>query len=339
MWALLFAVAFLVFIFVKVSKDNGSKEEKSGKSESAKYKPPRPKGSLTVQGFETKNYEKLSNYLDRIKPLSRCVNDSYSELDYKLQCAEEAMTYYAELKLFCSQSESGTQWFQSTCSFQEAEAYRAASCFREALSTLEKRRAELAQGFQKGGWRTYWDDQIHTLAGQGARITRSYEEAITVEAYNPATYLALIRGASGKRYLTTFQECTCPDYKKRELPCKHIYCLCRLAADPDFSAPLKIPKWGLYGIGACVTGTFNFGTQEDVRTLLEQYHATVSLSIAPTDFILEGQKSVTPRAIQRATRLKLMQINEEDLLSMLDTDSDACRTKEALPSTSPGSSF
>lgn len=270
------------------------------------------------QRFEKKNYEKLISYQKKIGSLQSILNDKYSELPYKLQCAEEAVSCYAELKEFCSQSGGGKVWYQSICEKSESGAREAVSFFEKEVAVLEERKGKLAQEFKKGDWRTYWTDNTHDLEGQGARITRSYEEEISVEAYNPSALLALIRGASGKRYLTTFRECTCPDFKKRELPCKHIYCLCRLTSAPDFSAPLKIPRRALYGVTACVTGKFDFGTQEAVRVLLERYLATVFLSIEPADFILEGQK-VTPRAIQRATRLGLMQINENDLLPMLET--------------------
>ncbi len=268
--------------------------------------------------FVKKNYDKLRHYQIKIHTLNDIVNDKYSELPYKLQCAEETASLYTELQAFCYKN-GGESWYCSACGQPEAESRRAVAELKKEAALLEERRSEIAQKFSKDDWRTYCDEKTHSLQGQGVRITRSYEEDIKIEAYNPAACLGLVRGASGKRYLTTFHECTCPDYKKRELPCKHIYCLCRLTAEPGFSAPFKIPERGLYGIGACVTGTFNYGTQEAVRTLLKRYLATVALSIEPTDFVLEGEKSVTTRAIQRATNLKLMQIREEDLLPMLET--------------------
>jgi len=275
------------------------------------------------QRFEKKNYEKLVYYQKKIDSLDNVVNDKYSELPYKLQCAEEIVSCYTELKSFCFQSASGRTWYCSSCERPEANAREAVSDLKKELAVLEERREELIQAFHREGWQRYWEDSTHSLAGQGARITRSYEEQITVEAYNPAARLALIRGASGNRYLTNPGFCTCPDYKKREWPCKHIYCLCRLTASPDFSAPLKIPGWGLYGVTACIAGRFNFGTQEAVRAVLQRHHAAVALSIEPAHFILEGQKSVTERAIQRAATLGLMQINEDELFPMLDVDLNA----------------
>ncbi len=205
------------------------------------------------------------------------------------------------------------------CRQSEAAARRGVNELKKEAALLEERRSEIAQKFSKDDWRTFCDEGMHSLQGQGARITRSYEEDIKIEAYNPAACLGLVRGASGKRYLTSFHKCTCPDFKKRELPCKHIYRLCRLTTEPGFSAPLKIPERGLYGIGACVIGTFNYGTQEDVRTLLRRYLATVASGMVSTDFVLTGQKSVTAQATQQAIRLKLMQISEDDLLPMLET--------------------
>lgn len=74
------------------------------------------------------------------------------------------------------------------------------------------------------GW-DIWDVSIHEALGQYERLERgSTDEMISILSYDPRYRLAKVQGKSAV-YLTSCKRCSCPDYRKRRLPCKHMYAL------------------------------------------------------------------------------------------------------------------
>lgn len=45
----------------------------------------------------------------------------------------------------------------------------------------------------------------------------------TIKQLDKLNRYALFSGKQGKPYRTTLISCTCPDFKERKLPCKHMY--------------------------------------------------------------------------------------------------------------------
>lgn len=74
-------------------------------------------------------------------------------------------------------------------------------------------------------WQTWGD--CHSTTDQVRRIQRACEESYNIKSEDTAFGTALFIGGSGK-YRTSLVECSCPDFKKRKLPCKHMY---KLAID------------------------------------------------------------------------------------------------------------
>ena len=70
-----------------------------------------------------------------------------------------------------------------------------------------------------------WDASVHLVEGQDGRFYRALHEGIITKGKK---YPARILSPSGNTYTTSLKECTCPDFEKRHLPCKHMY---RLALD------------------------------------------------------------------------------------------------------------
>ncbi|MBP2655301.1 MAG: polymerase [Firmicutes bacterium] len=61
-----------------------------------------------------------------------------------------------------------------------------------------------------------WNIAIHSQLQQQSRLERSKE--LTVAKFDPATQAAVING-----YTVTLNSCTCHDFTRRKLPCKHMY--------------------------------------------------------------------------------------------------------------------
>ncbi len=72
-------------------------------------------------------------------------------------------------------------------------------------------------------WLT-WDSSVHESKGQPLRMQRALTQDITILDISKRG-AASIRGTQGKRYRTTFQDCSCPDFGDRGKPCKHMYAL------------------------------------------------------------------------------------------------------------------
>lgn len=80
------------------------------------------------------------------------------------------------------------------------------------------------------GW-SIWDPSIHEADGQYSRMERSQLNEISIMEYDPIYKIAKVDGTTGN-YLTSYRRCSCLDYRKRRLPCKHMYALaCELDGD------------------------------------------------------------------------------------------------------------
>lgn len=84
-----------------------------------------------------------------------------------------------------------------------------------------------------------WDISIHGADGQDVRLDRALFQNITILSYDSSSGSAEILGTHGEIYKTDLDHCTCEDFQRRGLPCKHIYkqALARgYSADAFFSA-------------------------------------------------------------------------------------------------------
>lgn len=69
--------------------------------------------------------------------------------------------------------------------------------------------------------------ECHSAQKQQDRLKRAlvYNELIPLKIDTAARCGKFASQTSKKRYRTTLRSCTCPDFKKRKLPCKHMYYL------------------------------------------------------------------------------------------------------------------
>ncbi len=72
-----------------------------------------------------------------------------------------------------------------------------------------------------------WSVEQLSKSGQEDRYKRSIFDNMRILEINEESGVALIVGTQGVVYDTTLNSCTCPDFKQRRLPCKHIYLLVR----------------------------------------------------------------------------------------------------------------
>lgn len=68
-----------------------------------------------------------------------------------------------------------------------------------------------------------YEDSINENSEQQIRLQRALQEDMTFKKITENKYGGTIIGSSGKSYTVSLRHCTCPDYKQRQLPCKHMY--------------------------------------------------------------------------------------------------------------------
>lgn len=70
-----------------------------------------------------------------------------------------------------------------------------------------------------------WDESVHQHPPQFVRMQRAVAQNLSVLAYDPKYKMAKVEGSGGEIYLTSAFRCSCPDFRERHLPCKHMYAL------------------------------------------------------------------------------------------------------------------
>lgn len=112
------------------------------------------------------------------------------------------------------------------------------------------------------GW-DIWDISVHQTDGQYERLGRAtVGSKITVLCYDPRYRLAKMQGSTGI-YLTSSKRCSCPDYKKRRLPCKHMYALA-IELDGNVEKCIPCSEYGpLFGLTFALAGRFPNGRNSE----------------------------------------------------------------------------
>ena len=88
-----------------------------------------------------------------------------------------------------------------------------------------------------------WSQDIHRSRAQQTRQLRGYDcwDSGRCSQVSPSLWVVTSSVSSSVRYNVSLGFCSCPDYQKCELPCKHIYAVaigmgCRLPISREFHA-------------------------------------------------------------------------------------------------------
>lgn len=68
-----------------------------------------------------------------------------------------------------------------------------------------------------------WDEDVHTSPDQIKRLSSASKSATTPSHVDKEQQTATFAGSGVTPYVTTLSSCTCIDFSRRKLPCKHIY--------------------------------------------------------------------------------------------------------------------
>lgn len=72
---------------------------------------------------------------------------------------------------------------------------------------------------------TDWDTNVHNLPAQKIRQERAIDETMKMRKFNPTNQEAHFVSTNDYKsvYYTNTHGCSCPDFEKRQMPCKHMY--------------------------------------------------------------------------------------------------------------------
>ena len=82
---------------------------------------------------------------------------------------------------------------------------------------------KFAEDFAKVGWPA-WGYVTHLPPEQRSRMEKGiYSKRMKLLNYDPEMHTACVLGEHGETYDIDVSGCSCPDFRKRGLPCKHMY--------------------------------------------------------------------------------------------------------------------
>lgn len=68
-----------------------------------------------------------------------------------------------------------------------------------------------------------WEESVHYSEKQAERLSRAVNDDLKIKYINQKHGCGFIIGTKGEQYNVFLDHCSCPDYKRRQKPCKHMY--------------------------------------------------------------------------------------------------------------------
>lgn len=68
-----------------------------------------------------------------------------------------------------------------------------------------------------------WPEDVHTTSEQQKRIQSAQKSATTPSSIDKESLTGIFPGSGKSPYKTSLESCTCVDFVRRKLPCKHMY--------------------------------------------------------------------------------------------------------------------
>ena len=164
-------------------------------------------------------------YQLKISELSSEIKNPKADIRTALKCSQEIVDYYSKLQAFCSEKRGGMEWFHSTCGFPVSQSKEAVSDYTDLLSRLQVFHTDFFPITSpdkeiQSDWNVIPCD--HDSYEQLVRQKRSirtqpvYVNHDMRDAFFLSSDMSVI-------YSVSLFTCSCPDYEKRCLPCKHMY--------------------------------------------------------------------------------------------------------------------
>ncbi len=167
------------------------------------------------------------------------------------------------------------------------------------------------------GWRE-WDKSVHVAPGQVTRIRRAAVEKLKTMCYDARYKIGVVEGSSGDKYLVSAKRCSCPDYRDRRLPCKHMYSLAmtldgndELMLNCDYPKPFSGLRFGL-------AGRFSTGKDDPngVRAIINRRGGVWDGTLTPKTSVVVMGVGATESKIAYASQYDMVIWSETDVCSV-----------------------
>lgn len=137
-----------------------------------------------------------------------------------ISSARENYRYQQERREFEAKQREQERIFEEKK--REQQLKREQDAEQERLNSI---RAQILPVFSTHPWNT-WPVEAHNGHFQTRRMERACNScSMEVLSFTPNNYSARLKGEHSDIYSVTPQSCDCPDFRKRLLPCKHMYFL------------------------------------------------------------------------------------------------------------------
>lgn len=180
----------------------------------------------------------------------------------------------------------------------------------------------ISEDFQKmPGW-NIWDISIHETPGQLERVEHSLSKSIAVLSYDSRYKIAKIQGKTSI-YLTSHARCSCPDYRKRKLPCKHMYALAAFL-DGDVNQTICDENHpALYGLSFALAGRFSGGrnSPDGVRAKINSRGGTWSDDLQKDSCALVCGESASTSKLAEAKFQDLQVFSLSEVMEIFEDNS------------------
>ena len=139
----------------------------------------------------------------------------------------------------------------------------------------------------------FWDESVHNAQGQYDRLRRGVLDPPWLIALDKERGLANVLGSSDRYYLTSVRRCSCPDYRNRHLPCKHMYWLAITLADNEEPEVHGNASHPLLGLTFAAAGRFPGKGKDDFIKQMKLHGAEVETTLTreSTALICVGGRS------------------------------------------------
>jgi len=143
-----------------------------------------------------------------------------------------------------------------------------------------------------------WSATALSSSDQDTRMDRAHEQRqqIRLEAYDSRYKTAKIYGTTFNHYLTSASFCTCQDFRRQHVPCKHMYFLANLVVDNHLDFTELDYEKGLLGFSCTLVGRFPHGTATAVSSLQDRgCMVSESRSVKDIDIAVLGESNAVKR--------------------------------------------
>lgn len=162
----------------------------------------------------------------------------------------------------------------------------------------------------------FWDESVHNAPGQYDRLRRGVLDTPWLIAFDKKRGLANMLGSSDRYYLTSVRRCSCPDYRNRRLPCKHMYWLATALSGDMGPEVHGDPSHPFLGLTFAIAGRFAGNSKDEFVNWLRMCGAKAETALSRESTALICAAGRSEGKLSRAKELDMEIFSPDDVKSL-----------------------